>query len=216
MDLDHSYSAEEDLEISLLNKNYKKGTTYQTSFYLAKNLDYCHPGLESKIYLNHPLRVANLIVQNLLNIDDILLATALLHNIKEVSPNQYQDGMKSLPEEIKNAVEALTVDRSRQYERTYKIKYYLNIESYSPLASQVKVFDKIDNLFMICFNPDSEIRRSYLQEIEDFVLPLAKKYTNSNVINTLKLSVDEANSVGYLDKDLELIKARDARERKLL
>ena len=108
-----------------------------------------------------------------------------------------------MPEEIKNAVEALTVDRSRQYEKSYKIKY-LNIESYSPLASQVKVFDKIDNLFMT-FNPHLKFEDLICKRLKTLCFHL-QKYTNSNVMNTLKLSVDEANSVGYLDKDLELIK----------
>lgn len=216
MDNDQYYSAFDELIYSIKDKVLKTGSIYKNAFKIASNLNYSHPGLSSEVYFNHPLRVAIQILKYIAEVDDEILAVALLHNIVEVCPDSYKKSLDVLPYSIQNAIEVLTVDRAKQHNKTYKKNYYSRIEKDSIVASKVKVFDKMDNLYMICFNPDNQIRKIYIDEIEEFVIPLAKKYTNSEVVSCLQLSVDEAKSIGYLDKEFELKKARHAKDRNLL
>ena len=73
-------------------------------------------------------------------------------------------------------ISILTVNRKFQWNRNYKKKYYKNINNHSHSVKIIKILDKLDNLFIIGLNPNKKVRTMYISEIEEFVLPMVKKY----------------------------------------
>jgi (p)ppGpp synthase/HD superfamily hydrolase len=144
------------------------------AYNFAKKIDYNHPGMDPDIYFAHPLRVASYSFLHL-NSNNINLAiTGLVHNVFELS-NYSKDYIENLfDNSIVKQVENLTVDRNLQYDLVYKKSYYNKIMNGSFEARIVKIFDKIDNLFTLSLNPDKIVRKKYLEEIETFILPMAK------------------------------------------
>lgn len=140
----------------------------------AKEIDYEHGSVPSKIYLNHPLRVAYLIARYVDSASPALVATALLHNLFEVSSTPYSVVKSLLGSDVADAMRTLTIDRQRQSDASYLDGYYRDI-AVDPLAGIVKSADKLDNIYMVCFNPSDEIRSNYLAEIESRVIPLANQ-----------------------------------------
>ena len=43
----------------------------------------------------------------------------------------------------------------------------------------LKVFDKLDNIYSLCLNPDDEIRSKYLQEVKKYIAPIINKHATS-------------------------------------
>ena len=78
-------------------------------------------------------------------------------------------------EKLSQKVELLTVERKKQWDWTYKSMYYEKIIA-DPTASIVKIFDKLDNLFILSENNDVLIKKKYLQEIVDFLYPIVDKF----------------------------------------
>jgi (p)ppGpp synthase/HD superfamily hydrolase len=141
----------------------------------ANRLDYHHPGQSKEVYLAHPLRVATLYLRLVSPISDPGGVTALLHNAKEVSDVQDQDLERNVGMEVATAIGVLTVDRNREWDGDYKRSYYRDIESGPVYVAQVKILDKLDNLFLLCLNPSDDIRNRYLNEVEMLLLPMARK-----------------------------------------
>ncbi len=140
----------------------------------ARSLDYHHEGLSKKAYLAHPLRVALLYLDLVSDYDSLGLRLALLHNVLEVSGMPEDKLIQDLGQRLAGAIEILTVDRSLQWDDEYKEVYYQRISKSALYAQQVKVLDKLDNLFILCLNPSDEIRGRYLREIERWVLPMSR------------------------------------------
>jgi hypothetical protein len=63
----------------------------------------------------------------------------------------------------------------------------------------VKIIDKLDNLFILGLNPDEEVRKRYLNEISNYILPLVKQFLPqlANYFENLVL-FNQAN--GMIDK----------------
>jgi len=139
----------------------------------AQTLDYHHEGLSKEMYLAHPLRVALLYLDVVKKHDSLGVRLALLHNILEVSAVPLDLLTQNLGQEISDAIITLTVDRSLQWDDNYKDDYYRRITESPIFVQQVKILDKLDNLFILCLNPSDEIRAKYLNEIERWLLPLA-------------------------------------------
>ncbi len=135
-------------------------------------LDYHHEGLSKQAYFAHPLRVAMMYldVSTDCNLQGVKLA--LLHNVLEVSRLSLDTLTHNLGIEIARSIDVLTVNRSLQWDVAYKDDYYRRISESPTFVQQVKVLDKLDNLFVLCLNPSNEIREKYLGEIERWILPL--------------------------------------------
>ena len=67
----------------------------------------------------------------------------------------------------------------------------------------VKVLDKLDNLFMLGLNPNDEVRDRYLEEIKEYIVPLAKKMDDDLAVYIEKLIVYNKN-VGHFTKKIKL------------
>lgn len=140
----------------------------------AENLNYVHPGLDSKSYLIHPLRVATL--SGLLTTQNKALTAkvGLLHNIYEVSEVDPKIISNRFGQDIHLALETLRIDRKRQSNLEYLSNYYKAIAQLPNGLGIVKVVDKIDNLYTLQFTAILENRYRYLTEIEEFIVPLCE------------------------------------------
>jgi len=142
------------------------------AFRFAKAIKYRHVGLNSDIYFSHPLRVASIAMLISESKKSEIGVLAILHNVLEVSDVSLNELTKTFGGEISNQISALTVDRQVEWDKSYKAGYY-NQLMHGPLSTRiVKIVDKLDNLFVLGLNPDAFVRRRYLAEIEEFVLPM--------------------------------------------
>ena len=171
--------------------------TVRQAWQFARSLDYHHEGLSKDAYLAHPLRVALLYLDLVGDIDPLGLKLALLHNVLEVSGMPPDALARELGRQLAQAIEVLTVDRSQQWDDDYKESYYRRIAESPLFVRQVKVLDKLDNLYILCLNPSDEIRGRYLREIEHWVLPLSRDAIPeiSNYISDL---VEDNHIVGHI------------------
>jgi (p)ppGpp synthase/HD superfamily hydrolase len=144
------------------------------AYRFSKSIDYRHNGMKSSLYFPHLLRVASL---SILTIGSYVNAgiIGLLHNVYETSIlNETYIG-EEFGVEIAKQIKTLTVDRNLQWDPNYKKAYYENI-NLSPIECRVvKIFDKIDNLFILNINPDQGIRKIYLDEVESYILPMIQR-----------------------------------------
>jgi (p)ppGpp synthase/HD superfamily hydrolase len=172
----------------------------------ASAINYEHGNIPARIYLNHPLRVAAMVAREVPDVSEETLVVALLHNVLEVSKVSSSEIRNLFGESVALAVKALTIDRSRR-DKSYLKEYYSRIETTSAGCATVKVADKLDNIYMICFNPSQDTRVSYLDEIDEWVIPLA-----SRVVPQLVTRLEEASIVmrelGFLSRDADLEIAR--------
>lgn len=163
----------------------------------ARSLDYHHEGLSKEAYLAHPLRVALLYLDLVSEYDPLGLRLALLHNVLEVSGMPLDALTRDLGQRLAEAIEVLTVDRSLQWDDSYKDSYYSRISESPLFVQQVKVLDKLDNLFTLCLNPSDEIRGMYLREIERWVLPLSR-YAVPEISDYIVGLIEDNRHVGHV------------------
>ncbi|OGX23534.1 MAG: hypothetical protein A2Y03_05155 [Omnitrophica WOR_2 bacterium GWF2_38_59] len=169
------------------------------AYEFAKQIEYIHPGLSSADYLVHPVRVACLALQIDPPVDVDTIVIALLHNVLEVSVLTFEDMREKFNSRVAGSMKALTVDRSRQYNREYKASYYQKINELFLGGRIVKILDKLDNLFLLCFNSDDEIRRIYLQEIEDYIIPMVDRDLKE-LSKYMRELVEDCRKIGYMTK----------------
>ena len=146
-----------------------------SAYDFSRKINYRHEGLSSEIYFSHPLRVASLatILSEMRSIDYPILG--LLHNIIEVSNVSKAVLSLHFGDLIAEQIETLTVDRSLQWDKAYKKDYYKRINNQPHSCRLVKIIDKFDNLFLLYTNPNKEIKKKYLQEIENYIQPMVSK-----------------------------------------
>jgi (p)ppGpp synthase/HD superfamily hydrolase len=163
----------------------------------AKSVDYEHGGLSSAAYLAHPVSVACLALKVVRPPDENAAVLALLHNLLEVSKISEHEIAQRFGNSIAVAIRQLTVDRS-QSTHEYTSRYYQALQSLPKWGRVIKVLDKLDNLFILCINPDAHIRAAYLADIEEFVLPMANADL-PHLMPYLKSLVADCRRVGFLD-----------------
>jgi (p)ppGpp synthase/HD superfamily hydrolase len=165
----------------------------------ASQLDYRHPGMSKASYLAHPLRVAGMAAQLASPNEEGLIVVALLHNVFEVTAVTSEEISKRFGHDISGIISILTVDRKLQPLREYRQSYYAEILR-SRAATRIKVLDKLDNMFVLCLNPDEQVRHDYLLEIEEFVLPLVEHHVPALELYFRELLAD-CRSLGHLPLD---------------
>jgi (p)ppGpp synthase/HD superfamily hydrolase len=182
-------------------QNFEKKEKLIKAFNFAKEIEYKHEGLSKDIYFAHPVRVAalSLLSQRSININCGLIG--LLHNIFELSDIPFDLISKKFGKFIANQIKDLTVNRQLQYDKIYKNDYYKKINS-NPLECRiVKIFDKIDNIFLLDLNPDEEIKIKYLTEIELYILPMVER--DIPVLYNYLLKMIEYYQINNLNKRYE-------------
>jgi len=144
----------------------------RAAYEYAASITYRHAGLTSAEYLAHPLRLMAMALGLVRPPDAEGVVLALLHNLFEVSSVSHEEIVTRFGRPIADAIRVLTVDRA-QKNRAYTSGYYRAIREQPQWVRRNKVFDKLDNLFILCLNSDDAVRAAYLSEIEEFVLPIA-------------------------------------------
>jgi (p)ppGpp synthase/HD superfamily hydrolase len=145
------------------------------AYAFARDIKYRHEGLASDIYFAHPVRVAALSMLSQDSQDITIGIVGLLHNVFELSDIPASVIQSNFGADVTTQITALTVNREQQWDPAYKKSYYAKINA-SPVSCRiVKVFDKLDNIFLLGINPDTETREKYLLEIETYILPMVKK-----------------------------------------
>jgi (p)ppGpp synthase/HD superfamily hydrolase len=153
------------------NKNYKKVVL---AYNFSKNLAYTHPGLDSNIYFYHPLRVCLLSTKIKQKLSSELMTLCLLHNIFETTDIDPSIISKIFGKKITTQLNILTVNRANEFKKNYKKNYYENIEKANKNVIITKILDKLDNLYLLKMNRNLRVKKRYLKEIEDFLMPLIK------------------------------------------
>ncbi len=153
------------------NKNYKKVVL---AYNFSKNLAYTHPGLDSNIYFYHPLRVCLLSTKIRQKLSSELMTLCLLHNIFETTDIDPSIISKIFGKKITTQLNILTVNRKNELKKNYKKSYYKNIKKANKNVIITKILDKLDNLYLLKMNKNLKIKKRYLKEIEDFLMPLIK------------------------------------------
>ena len=161
---------------------------------ICLSIDYNHIGMSSSAYMNHPLRVALLAINEVPAPSFNLLATSLLHNIKELSVDTFHN-LVGIPDPVLNAISLLTVDRN-DLTSAYKDHYYSQLATI-PFVAQVKILDKLDNLFLLCLNPSAKVRADYLCEIENYLYPMISQFLPHLYDYFVELVAD-AHSLGHV------------------
>lgn len=144
------------------------------AFKFACDIEYQHGGLSKSAYLAHPLRVAMMVMKYTEPPNVINIITALLHNVYEVGHVSSSKLTKLFDHSVAETISILTVDRELQWDDNYKERYYSTILNSHDSAAIVKVLDKLDNIYLICTNPDSSIRNLYIKEVFKYVIPMAQ------------------------------------------
>lgn len=153
------------------NKDFEN---VRLAYNFSKNLKYNHPGLDSHIYFYHPLRVCLLSTKINQNLSSELMTLCLLHNIFETTDIDPSIISKIFGKKIMTQLNILTVDRKNEWEKNYKKNYYENIKKANKNVIITKILDKLDNLYLLKENKNLKIKKRYLKEIEDFLMPLIK------------------------------------------
>lgn len=169
------------------------------AFKFACRIDYDHVGLSPESYLAHPLRVTEMVMSYFQPVCQDAAVIALLHNVLEVSAINLIELEEAFGRIVKDSISNLTVDRERQWDPVYKRDYYQKIRQDHKAAGAVKVFDKLDNVFMLCLNDNEKIRTVYLDEIEEHVIPLAQECVPA-VTDYFKAAAAEARIFGHLTR----------------
>ena len=166
----------------------------------AESIEYLHSGMTEKQYLIHPLRVANIVLDHVENVSADLVILSLLHNILEVSKVDVLQIKKLFGEKICKSISLLVVDRSNQWDKKYKKLYYDNLSSADEIVPIVKVFDKLDNIYLLCTNPSENIRKMYIYELLSYVTVLSSEYA-PQVFEILKSAINFSIKDGYIPLD---------------
>ncbi len=131
-------------------------------------------------YINHALKVA-LILSDELKIRDVdLICAALLHDILQKGNNSETDKLdqikKNFGENVYNIVQTLTEHPSANETRQQSLESYFQNISKSPKTSRVvELADRLDNVrfFKNAVKKDKAIR--YKEETQKYVVPIAEQ-----------------------------------------
>lgn len=171
---DSSHTEKKFLEL-LIHFNRKEDDILKALEY-AKSLDFSKNHLKSS-YLSHPLRVASYLIKMDPAIHSDYIVIALLHNVPETTDITSDELKKTFGEHIAKGISTLVVDRAVPFPSIQR-SYYDDVFSEGTSLVLIKLLDKIDNLFVLCLNPNDEIRKDYIQEIREELLPFAMNFYN--------------------------------------
>jgi (p)ppGpp synthase/HD superfamily hydrolase len=135
----------------------------------------------NKYYVNHLIRVAKLSLMWLNLIQEKnsdLIMAALIHNGLEKNIISLETLRSRYSQWIYSSITTLTLDRSKEYDSDYIKKYYNELQETDKYLQMLKVFDKFDNIYSLCLNPNDEIRIKYLKEIKVYIVPIIDQHAS--------------------------------------
>lgn len=130
-------------------------------------------------YINHPLRVSLILIEEL-NIHDVdLICAALLHDVLEKNSNgcrSVDQLLKEFGDYIYSIVHALTKPKIRNEEKLKMLnEYFQNIANSSEAIRYIKLADRLDNIrgMKNLIHKDKVLR--YKLETQKYIVPIAEK-----------------------------------------
>lgn len=166
-------------------------------FNAAKNIKYSHNKLNTNSYLAHVLRVTQISMNIRPDIANETIGVSLIHNIFETSEYTKDKLLNYFDLSTIETVEILTINRNKEHIHEYLLSYYDRIYKSDECALVVKLADKIDNIFTLCLNNDSNKRERYLSVVEVYLLPLIK-IKIPHVYNYLKDLINDSRQIGFV------------------
>ena len=194
-----------------LDLNAKNFALVQKVYNFVISLHYGSRDID-RYYVSHPIRVARFLAHWLSehsstaggkSVDTLI--TALLHSVIEkkiLAPEKLKSQYGTW---VSNAVIIITIDREALTTPYGKRAYYGRLARAPQAVQALKIFDKVDNLFVLCINPSATIREEYLREVEKYLVPLAKKITPRHVVYIQKLIEDNRKLGFYLPTDISIM-----------
>lgn len=173
----------DELKKMISKSNFSKNETMKIYKTLKFALEQTYgENIINRYYVNHPIRVAKLSLMWLGLIkeknSDLVIA-ALIHNVLEKNIISLEILSSEYSHWVYDTIVTLTVDRSKEEDQNYITKYYNELEKKDKYTQMLKVFDKLDNIYSLCLNPDDEIRSKYLQEVKKYIAPIINKHAAS-------------------------------------
>jgi (p)ppGpp synthase/HD superfamily hydrolase len=130
-------------------------------------------------YINHPLRIALILIEEL-NIHDVdLICAALLHDVLEKNGNSCISGeqlRKEFGDNIYSIVHALTKPKIINEKKLKMLnEYFQNIANGSESIRYIKLADRLDNIrgMKNLIHKDKMLR--YKLETQKYIVPIAEK-----------------------------------------
>lgn len=161
-------------------------------FKISSSLPYQHDGLSASLYFPHVLRVASYAGLFLGSTNLIAPVIGLFHNFYEVTNVSGQNTHQLFPHSVDKCIRLLTIDRTSQSNPSYLSSYYHALLHSSEEVRLVKVFDKIDNLYLLHLHDNYEEKSAYRTEVSKYVIPLASSLSSSlryHLIDLLDFSI---------------------------
>jgi (p)ppGpp synthase/HD superfamily hydrolase len=153
---------------------------------------------ETKVepYINHPLRVALILTEELHKYDVDLVCAALLHDTIEKSSSNNntvsEDHLREFGEPVYSIVHAVTKPKIREEERGKLLdEYFQNITKSSEAIRYVKIADQLDNIRSLKNSNHKDKVLRYKEETQKYVVPIAQK-TDEKLVFKLSLALYEA------------------------
>jgi guanosine-3',5'-bis(diphosphate) 3'-pyrophosphohydrolase len=170
------------------------------SFAAEKHADQRRKGARGEPYINHPLEVANLLV-NVGRVGDVdVIAAALLHDTVEDCGVSFEELDEKFGTVVADYVRELTDDKSLPTDERKRLQVE-HAPHLSHGAKQVKLADKISNIRDVTISPpedwSKDRRREYVKWGEDVVAGL--RGANRKLEELFDEIVDEAQR--QIDRD---------------
>ncbi len=182
-------------------KGYEDSLNNAYEFLNSISID--HDGLTREQYLAHCIRVSALGFYLSKISPEKVGIIGLIHNIMEISDVNHEDIIDHFGMEVYEGLSALKVDRKLQTDPDYLRKYYHNIANINSYLMNVKVVDKLDNLYLLGLNPNDKVRTRYLEEIKEYIVPLSRNMDGNLAVYIEKL-IDYNQNVGHFTKKIKL------------
>ena len=183
-------------------KKLKNKSKLNEYFIFLKKMKYLNHA--NKVYFSHPLRVANMAfnLKKYSNSQKNLIILSLFHNIIESSNMKKVFLKKLLGKFLFKQIQVLTVNRKKEWKKNYKYNYYKNIKNHHKNTRIIKIIDKLDNLFIIGLCKNKLIRKRYITEIEEYILPMVKKDIPI-LSNYYKGLINQSYKLGHYDNKIK-------------
>jgi len=153
----------------------------------------------ARYYVTHPLRVTSFILNWMIrnkHFDSKVIETTLAHNVIEKGVLTAQELESFISPWAAHTISILTQNRDDMKNPSKKQEYYDRIYQLDRFGQLIKYFDKFDNLYAICLNPDSTIRTHYIQEIEDYVRIIGVRF-DQDTIPYFDALIENSKNRGY-------------------
>ena len=192
-------------ELMDLNKNYQRflrnlkkfpkadQSIIKKAYQLARKSHSGQKRDEGPPYIIHPIRMANILIEELKIKDPLIIAAALLHDVVEDTAATLKNIKETFGSRVYRLVRDVTRWRPKNeteaQKKKSKKKYFSKVMEEDEESRLVKVVDLLDNLrswpFIPNDSPSQEKFRRWSQEARLYYLPLAKK-TNNYIYQGMK------------------------------